>query len=532
MINELERATISADGLLGAGNVLHRLLAHGRNPDEQVLWTDQTWQAPDGSTPEVLTLGELDRAVRACAGFHHHNGVRPRDVVAVITGSSTEYALHFLALSSLGAIPSLVHADLPADTLRAYLDRQDAVGALATDHLHEHLTGLGFVHSGKDIRPEDAEHLPADYPWRHHPDDPVIITHSSGTTGVPKAVPHTHRTLLLAPLERIRLGDNGDEGRRLVALPGNHNATISVLLSALLLRVPVLLSSDRGGAAVLAGIERFQPGAVFAFASTYAELSTVDLDAHDLSGIGAWYNTGDAAHETHIRALTAHGNHMISGPGPSLRQVPGSLFHDGLGSTEIGYVLFLVTHRPGDTGFGRRIGKPLGFAQAVVLGDDGSPLPPGQVGRLGVRTPTLTPGYWNDSGTWHRQQLGGYWLTGDLVHQDPEGEFYHHDREPDAIRTTAGTVLSTSTEELLLQSRPELRECTVIGHNGEAHALLQFANGLAPQQDLTEWVNEVLTAEHLPPVHRARAVTAAEVPLGVTGKVLKRVLRERLGAHR
>lgn len=541
MITKQERATIGADSELGAGNVLHRLRAYGRPEDEQVLWTDQTWQAPDGTTPAVLTLGDLHRITETYAGYYHSRGVRARDVVAVQTRSSTEFAVNFLALTALGAIPSFVNARLRPEIAREYVRRQGAVGAL-TDADRAGVLGDGglpFAVTSADVRPEHRDLLPVGYPYRHHSTDPIIISHSSGTTGMPKAVPHTHETLLYAQLHRLRLSVGGAMGRLLVALPGSHNASISVLLFGLLLRSPVLLLSSQVGTDVLDAVEWFRPTTVFGFAGTYGQMATADLTGRELDSIEAYYNTGDAAHEAHIRVLIGLGSH--EGIGPDLRptRLPGSVFTDGLGSSETGYSIFHNGHRPGSTSFGRCIGKPMSFAEAAVLSEDGQPLPPGEVGRLGVRSPTLTPGYWNDSLTWHKLRLGGYWLTGDLATTDEEGNFYHLDRAPDAIRTAAGVVFSTRTEELLLREHPELADCTVvaIAEDGvradwdgdgiaEAYVLLQFADTTAPA-DLTGWVNRTLTAHGFPPVARALRMDAADVSFGVTGKVLKRVMRER-----
>ena len=53
---------------------------------------DGTWQAPDGSHPAALTLGDLHAAVEVYASWFHAQGVKPRDIVAVQTRSSTEFA--------------------------------------------------------------------------------------------------------------------------------------------------------------------------------------------------------------------------------------------------------------------------------------------------------------------------------------------------------------------------------------------------------------------------------------------------------
>src|SRR6476660_7806707 len=118
LITRHERARICADTELGAGNVLHRLKAYDRQLDEPVLWTDGTWQAPDGSHPEVLTLGRLCEAVETYAGWYAAHGVKPRDPVAVHSFSSAENAVNYLALTSLGAIPSLVNGNLAPEIAR------------------------------------------------------------------------------------------------------------------------------------------------------------------------------------------------------------------------------------------------------------------------------------------------------------------------------------------------------------------------------------------------------------------------------
>jgi acyl-coenzyme A synthetase/AMP-(fatty) acid ligase len=354
-------------------------------------------------------------------------------------------------------------------------------------------------------------------------------------------VPHTHETLLYAQLHRLRLSVGGSMGRLLVALPGSHNAAISVLLFGLLLRSPVMLLSSQRGVDVLDAAEEFRPTTIFAFAGTYGEMAAQDLAARDLASVEAWYNTGDAAHEAHVRALIAQGSHLVVDEDFQRVRVPGSVFTDGLGSSETGYSIFHNGHKPGSSAYGRCIGKPISFAEAAVLSEDGRPLPAGVVGRLGVRSPTLTPGYWNDSLTFHRLRLGGYWLTGDLSVRDEEGNFYHLDRAPDAVRTSEGVVFSTRTEELLLAELPELADCTVVGVAPEgvradwdgdgvadAYALLQLVEDDGTDDvKWTELVNEALRAKGFPPVTRALRVDAADVVKGATGKVLKRLMRER-----
>ncbi|MFF5359036.1 class I adenylate-forming enzyme family protein [Streptomyces scabiei] len=550
LISRQERARICSDTALGAGNILGRLRAYERPLDEPVLRTDGTWRAPDGSHPEVLTLGQLYEVVETYAGWYASRGVRPRDPVAVHSFSAAEFAVNFLALTSLGAVPSFVNGNLAPETAREYVRRQGAVGAF-TDEAHREVlpggpadeAGPGFRVTAADIRPEHRASLPASYPYRHDASDPVLISHSSGTTGMPKGVPHTHRTLMYAQVHRLRYSTGADMERTLVGLPGAHNAMVATLLYCLLLRADIKLLSSQRGADVLDAVEEFRPTTVLAFAGTFGEMAAEDLTTRDLSSVQVWFNTGDAAHEAHIRALVEHGSHIEIRRDLSRVRVDGSVFVDGLGSSEAGYSVFHNRHTKDTSAYSRRVGRPISFAEAAVLAEDGTPLPAGQIGRLGLKSPTLTPGYWNDSLTWNRMRLGGYWLTGDLAHRDEEGNFYHLDRVPDAVRTRAGIVFSTRTEELLLAELPRLADCTVVGvapdgvradwdgdGEAEAYALLQLTGEEGEDGDevWTGRVNAVLTAAGFPPVTRALRMRPEDVAKGATGKVLKRVMRDRL----
>ncbi|MDW4907280.1 class I adenylate-forming enzyme family protein [Streptomyces sp. ADMS] len=550
LISRQERARICSDTELGAGNVLARLTAYDRPRDEVVLRTDGNWRAPDGSHPTRLTLGQLCEVVDTYAGWYAAQGVLPRDPVALHSCSSAEFAVNFLALTSLGAIPSFVNGNLPPDIAREYVRRQGAVGAFTDREHHDVLatagSGLRFCATAADIRPGHRASLPPSHPYRHDPTDPVLISHSSGTTGMPKGVPHTHRTLMYAQLHRLRYSTGTDMERTLVGLPGAHNAMVATLLYCLLLRTDIKLLSSQRGTEVLDAIEEFRPTTVLAFAGTFGEMAAEDLTTRDLSSVQVWFNTGDAAHEAHIRALVRHGSHQTIGRELRRVRVEGSVFIDGLGSSEAGYSVFHNRHTRDTSAYSRCVGRPISFAEAAVLAEDGTPLPPGEIGRLGLKSPTLTPGYWNDSLTWNRMRLGGYWLTGDLAHQDEDGNFYHLDRAPDAIRTSTGVVFSTRTEELLLRELPELTDCTVVGvaDDGvradwdgdgvaEAYALLQLADDEGGGDDeLTDRVNTALTTAGFPPVTRALRMKPDDVAKGATGKVLKRVMRDRFAAAR
>lgn len=548
MISEERRRTILADRSLGAGNVLHRLTAYGRPLDEQVLWTDGSWQSPSGDHPEALTLGELHEVVATYAGFYHQAGVRAKDAVAVVSTSIIDFAVNLMALTSLGAIASLVNANMPVEVRREYIRRQQVVGVMSREPWHKELlqhlddgTPPKFVALQTEITTEHRAHRPAQYPFRHTPTDPILISHSSGTTGIPKAAFHTHETLFHGALSRLADGQDCSVRKRLLALPGHHVSAMSNTLLGLLLGAPVVHFTDADGRAVLDGIEKHRPSIVFGFTHTFSEMAGEDLTDRDLSSVEAYYASGDAAHEVHIRRLLEKGSHTVTGRDLKPKAAPGAIFIDMFGSTEMGYVLFDFAHRAGGPNIGRCIGRPMRFAQAAALSEEGEVLPPGQVGRLGVRSKSLTPGFWNDNVRWHQQWLGGYFLTGDLVYRDGANNFYHLDRATDAVRTEDGFVFSAYTEEVLLREYAEILDCTVVGLADEGvefgwegdgvaktYALVHLTEGTAVPEDPTAWINAALSAHGLPRMAGVVVVPVETVPLGITGKVLKRVVREQV----
>ena len=220
--------------------------------------------------------------------------------------------------------------------------------------------------------------------------------------------------------------------RVLNALPTPHTATVLMVNQVLCNRGKMLCLSHQDGRPVLDAIERWHPEAVLGFAVTWADLARFDLSTRDVDSVRMWFNTGDCAHETHIRRLVAVGSReTVTREGR--KRITGLALHRRARLVGDGPLGFHVTHTPDSDHYGRRIGRPYKFAEVAVLDEDGAELPVGEVGRLGFRSPTLSPGYWNDSVTTYRARLNGWYLTGDLVYRDEEGNYYHVDRDPDAV---------------------------------------------------------------------------------------------------
>ena len=267
---------------------------------------------------------------------------------------------------------------------------------------------------------------------------------------------------------------------------------------------------------------------VVSFPQTYVEMTEQDLNAYDLSSVSLWFNGGDAAHESHIRALIQQGSIMKNGA-----PVRGSIFIDGMGSSEMGFSLFRNVHTLETNNYNRCVGRPLEWVDAQILSESGEKLGPRQVGRLGVKAPSVTSGYWNNSVLTYRSRLSGYFLTGDLAYKDEDNRFFHVDRVPDAIQTARGPVYGLQLEEFLNSRFGDvIADCSVFGTKADgeefstAVALVRVRPArTAGSAELLTQFNLSLATEGLPQLTEVRLTAQPDIPLGTTGKVLKRILR-------
>ena len=534
------RAVLAADTEVGAGNVLLRLAEHGADMDMPRVTFDTEVDAIAAWTP--LSLRTLTERVAARAEWFARHGIGRRDPVAVYVTSAADVVLNFLALTWLGAIPALMNGGMPAEIAAEYIRRLRAVGVIIdADHagMAAHDLGAPIIGDAAETGTGDPSGAPAHF--RHHPSDPVAITHSSGTTRMPAAIVHSHHGLFAA-VRAVRLTEPRQSGpvREMSAFPQAHTAGIIILNEALCNGYELLCLSRQGGSFASSGeviidaIERWRPTAVFGFAVTWSELANFDLTTRDVSSVRVWSNTGDCAHEAHIRRLIAVGTHHAYGQ-DGIVTLPGSRFNDTVGSTEMGYGGFRISHRPGSERYDRCVGKPFPFAEIILVdARTGQEVPTGEVGQVAMKSPTLALGYWNDSVATFRTRLNGYYLTGDLMYRDEDGYFYHVDRASDAVELGDGNWLYTAlSEERILKHCPDVRDCTVLAARRDdgrlvIEVLLVLVTDADAALDRTDRVRAAIGEAAASMPLKVTAVPDDGVLLGPTGKVRKFLMRREL----
>jgi long-chain acyl-CoA synthetase len=521
----VQRLRLSLRRDLGAGDFFWHACDVASDPDRPILFRHENGELTGYSLRAIR-----DRVLRY-VNWYLANGLTPGDRVGVYTADGLAGLLHHIAITSLGGMTVLANPNMAASVAAGYFRRTDTTLLIADA---SRLAAIATTdHRSAAI--EEVERAardtskPANHPYRHADTDVILVSHSSGTTGIPKPTSFAHRTFAVGKRERLWKFPSARTDRLLTALPQSHSAGVSYLSLAIMLGLPTMMIDDPSGVGVADAMNAFRPTVVIGFPISLADLPTDRLSAEAARTVHTWMGMGDASHERHIRPLVRLGRRKVRGG-----WLPGSTYVDGLGSSEMGMVLFKNAHTPETARYGRMIGRPVRVVQAAAALDElGNEVPAGQAGLLGVRTPSVTPGYLNAPDLTDNAMRNGYFLTGDVVRRDSDGNWYHLDRTPDVINTVDGPVYSLPLEEVVLNETgafdaaviavddPEhvgfSRSAAVVLFKGGQHheALLSRCNAALARHGLSELSALVIAGDR------------DELPVGVTGKVLKRELRQR-----
>jgi acyl-CoA synthetase (AMP-forming)/AMP-acid ligase II len=180
------------------------------------------------------------------------------------------------------------------------------------------------------------------------------------------------------------------------------------------------------------------------------------------------------------------------------------------------------------------VGALLPYQTAKYMSEDGTEVPVGQVGELWIKGPNVFKGYWNNpQGTAHAKTEDGYFKTGDVGYQDANGHFFITDRVKELIKYKGFQVPPAELEGILV-SHPSINDVAVIGiYDKEQASELPRAyvvpaaglgKGEKEAQEIVEWLNSRV-ANHKKLRGGVRFVD--EIPKSVSGKILRRVLKER-----
>jgi fatty-acyl-CoA synthase len=216
-----------------------------------------------------------------------------------------------------------------------------------------------------------------------------------------------------------------------------------------------------------------------------------------------------------------------------MERFPSSRLFEAYGSTEAGLVTLLRPEQQFEKlgSIGREI---VGTGRIRLLDEEGVEVPEGEVGELFSLTPTAFDGYWNQPQATERAFLGGYCSAGDLARRDADGFYTLVDRKSNMI-ITGGEKVYPSEVEQVLRGHPDVGEVAVVGMPdakwGETvTAVVVPRDGAAPTvSSVVEFARAQLAGYKCP--RQVTFLRAEEMPRTPTGKLLHRVLRDRLAGE-
>lgn len=533
----LKRLSFILDRDLSAANIFEKALQ--RYGDQPFLAFDQPLALDQPTTK--LSVASLMGWCNRFSNLLLAHGLRRFERVAIYKANAPDYFIYGMGAIRAGAVAVPINGGMATAVLFDYLNYTGARHLVTDSERHDALLQAGIHAHCPQLRnifisgPSHSGGLPlgallAEQPVTFAPvplcsDEDMLIVHTSGTTGTPKGVLHTDGSFVAGLKGMLKNGPVMKQQKFLSAMPYNHYISFQSIASALIAGNEGVLVTDTAPCNLLALIQASRPEVVFSFPHSYVAMYDHGLDRHDLSSVKLWLAGADSSHEAHIREFVKHGSLLrILG-----KTILPSVYIDTLGTSEVGFPAFFRCSSKYSTLFSRCIGRRFFSGPQVKVADaSGRRLPPNTTGRLMVKGPTLFKGYWNAHDRLHGEVKDGWWWTGDLGYRDPQGRHFHLDREVDQIQTSAGPVSSLLLEEHMLK-HPAVVEAVVIGKNQPAGgtapmAILQLRSGAdTDPAHLQRWLERAI-----PPSAGCagiRLVAAAEIPRGLTGKVLKRELR-------
>jgi len=465
----------------------------------------------------TLSFRQLHDRVRNIAAALAVLGFAAGDRLALLLPNGPEYIELVHACGWLGVTAVPINTRLSAAEIDRVLVDANPRGLVRHSSLPKPAVQLPWQLL-LDEKPLDVRNESGPDPV-YDPDAILALIYTSGTTGRPKGVMVTHANIL-ANVDHFSYWMRYREGGTyLHAAPIFHIADF-----------PAMFAAPAFGASQVA-IPKFNPQGfcelvqrervthtvlvptMLSLVTQFPEVKSYDLSSLEVLAYGGSPMAPELVHRT--REL-----------------LPNAKLLQCYGLSETGFLTGLEDQQHVD---GRLLscGRSCPGIDLRVEDETGKEVEAGQHGELVARGANVMRGYWNDPEDTALAFRNGMFRTGDIGYQDSDGYFYILDRLKDMIVTGGENVYSGEVEAVIYK-HPAVREVAVFGipdpQWGEVvMACVVLKPGIAlSAKDLTSHCRQFLANYKIP---RRVEFSDAELPKSGSGKILKRVLRERFWAH-
>ena len=476
-----------------------------------------------------LTWLEFNKQINRLANALVNLGIQKGDKVATILPNCLELMEVYWAVAKIGAVVVPASTLLLEQAMKTLLQDSDSV--LLITH-SQFVDKIDAIRSELPAIAEDRYILTDGSKYRGYldyhalksvsddrepeeivvnPDDVFNIMYSSGTTGLPKGIVHTHYI-------RCMYANSFAAAFRMTPESVTMHAGAIVFNGAFVDLMPTIFV---GGTYVL--LKEFEPvnyietiekervtHIMVVPAQVVAILNAPNFSYDALKSLEMVLALGAPLHKEHKEALN--------------KKLPGR-FYELYGLTE-GFVTILDKfdyERKPDS-----VGTPPPFFEMKILDESGREVPTGEVGEICGNGPILMPGYYKRPDLTAETIKNGFLHSGDMGYVDEDGFLYLVDRKKDMIISGGVNVYPRDIEEIVVQ-HPDVREVAVFGipHEkwGETPiaAVTLLTSGSITAEALKDWINARVAAKFQ---RVSEVVVLEDFPRNVAGKILKRVMRD------
>lgn len=523
------------------------------------------WEGEPGDL-RTFSYHALHREVCQFANVLKSMGARKGDRITIYMGRIPEIVIAMLACAKIGAIHSVIYGGFSVEALHGRIEDSQSKLVLTADGgwlngkivrlksiVDEALQRCGCVEhvvvvrrTGHEVVMEQGR----DY-WYHDllglpiartdgdrcvtevmdAEDPLFILYTSGTTGKPKAIVHTHGGYQVGVATTMKyVFDIKEEDRWwCTADPGWITGHSYVVYAPLILGTTSFM---------------YEGAPTFPYPDRWWKMV-------ERYGINIFYTAPTA-----IRGLMRFGEAWVNRRDLSCLRLLGTVgepinpeawrwYHRTVGKqrcpvmdtwwqTETG--MFMITPVPSAPLKPGSAGRPFFGQQAEVVDESGKPVPDGEEGFLVLKRPwpAMLRTVYGDPDRYVQQYWSKYpgrYLTGDSAKRDKDGYFWVIGRVDDVIKVS-GYRLGTAEIESALVSHPSVAEAAVIGLPDEIkgsviHAFCILKAGVAPSPELADTLKQHVGHE-IGPIARPAEVRFVEtLPKTRSGKIMRRVLKAR-----
>jgi fatty-acyl-CoA synthase len=500
-----------------------------------------------GTITTRLTFKEMNQKVNRFANALTKLGIKKGDRVAIISHNCPQYAIYLYALAKTGAWVTPLNFALRGKEITELINHAEPVAFIVEDELADDVTKLqqdmpSVKHyiminlAGKKQLPERwldfdqlcSEKYSDDEPYFEvNGDDVLTLMYTSGTEAMPKGVMNTHAnwhsTIMSGVIDlHLLAGDT-----IINSIPLYHVAGVNLLIGSLSVGTRVIMHHEPSPAEILQLVQNEKvtflvyPPTVF---TNILKLPIPNIDEFMRKSFSS------------VRIAVLFGAPIA---GASMRRLveilPNVYWMNYYGQSELTPLGAILQHpdvlrkfKESEERFGgaEPIGPPHTMVEMKVVDENNNDVPPGTVGEMVARSPSVMLGYYKEPKKTREIFKGGWLHTGDLAIMDEEHYFYFVDRKKDVVKS-GGENVSTVEVESLIFNHPKVADATIVGlpHPRWIEAVTAFVvpkpGESITEEEIIQFCKQNLAGYKVP----KKVVVLDEIPKNPSGKVLKKDIR-------